>query len=228
LAGLAAKYKTLFGENFEEGYILHDIRHSKKMDLPYRRISFSSGNIYTIQPSYILPYWSGTTTNCKNGLLLLLRGTSLDSVVNCYGENQEKWLNRLHQIGRFSIVGTSVKNGDLLPKDLTSDEKITFWNGQEVYGCITTGNNCILGADLSLTEDEQGLKQSYQVFKEEAPNILPTYEPNSVNTDGWASTRKAWKSLFDNITLVLCFLHSYIKIRSISNRTAEAERTLEK
>ncbi|WP_238808717.1 hypothetical protein [Emticicia aquatica] len=71
-----------------ESYILHDIRHSKKMDLPNCRVSFSSGTIYTIQPRYILPYWSGTTTSCKNGLLL----SSLDSVLNCYGENQEKWL----------------------------------------------------------------------------------------------------------------------------------------
>jgi hypothetical protein len=165
-----------------------------------------------------MPYLSGKTSDCKKGLLLLLRGSSLDSVVECYGENQEKWLNRLHHLGKFSLVGTTVKDPKLLPKDLTSDEKITFWNAKEVYACITTGNNCILGADISHTEDEQGLKQSYQVFKSEAQQLVPDYEPNSVNTDGWAATRKAWSSLFQNITLILCFLHSYIKIRSISKK----------
>lgn len=218
LSSLGDKYKFLFEEDFASGYILHDIRHSKKMDLFYRRVRFASGNIYAIHPSYVLPYWSGKTTECKHGLLLLLRGTSLDSVVSCYGENQVKWLNRLHQLGRFSLVGTTIKDANLLPKDLTSDEKITFWNGKEVYACITTGNNCILGADISHTEDEAGLKQSYQVFKSEAQNLSPNYQPNSVNTDGWASTRKAWKTLFEDITLILCFLHCYIKLRSISKK----------
>ena len=191
LLGLEDKYTLLFEEDFEKGYTLHDIRYSKKMDLSYRRIRFTSGNIYAIQPSYVLPYWSGKTSDCKHGLLLLSRGTSLDSVVSYYGENQVKWLNRLHHLGRFSLVGSSVKDTNLLPKDLTSDEKITFWNGKEIYVCITTGNNCILGADISHTEDEAGLRESYQVFKSEALNLLPTYQPNSVNTDGWAATRKA-------------------------------------
>ena len=37
-------------------------------------------------------------------------------------------------------------------------------------------------------------------------------------SDGWPATRKAWKGLFKEIVLVLCFLHSYIKIRSISKK----------
>jgi hypothetical protein len=41
-----------------------------------------------------------------------------------------------------------------LAESLTADEKITFLNGKEVYACVTVGENCILGADLSLTEDE--------------------------------------------------------------------------
>lgn len=211
--------KMLFGEDFDSGFNFHDIRYSKKMDLHYRRVIFiKTGHIYTIQPSFVMPYLSGKTHECKQGLLLLLRGSSLDSVVECYGENQEKWLNRLQHLGRFSLVGTTVKDPNLLPKDLTSDEKITFWNGNEVYACITTGDNCILGADISHTEDEQGLKQSYQVFKSEAQQLASDYQPVSVNTDGWASTRKAWKSLFENSTLILCFLHAYIKIRSISKK----------
>lgn len=217
------KYKNLFEEDFSLGYSLHDIRYSKKMALKYRRIGFGS-NIYTIHPSFVLPYWSGKTANCKNGIKLFLQGVSLDKVVNCYGENQQKWLNRVHHLGHFSIVGTSIRSIDKLPKDLTSDEKITFLNGQEVYACITTGNNCILGADISLREDERGLQNSYGVFKEEILNVSEIYQPNSVNTDGWPATRKAWKSLFESITLILCFLHTYIKIRNIAQ--AEAHKNL--
>ena len=83
---------------------------------------------------------------------------------------------------------------------------------------MTVGDNCIVGVDLSLTEDQQGLKKSYDTFKQEALNISPNYQPKSVNTDGWPATRKAWKSLFNEIVLILCFLHSYINIRSISKK----------
>jgi hypothetical protein len=165
-----------------------------------------------------MPYWSGKVVDCRDGIMLYLRGTSLDNIVTCFGENQQKWLDRVNHLGRFSIVGTTVKSPDLLAESLTADEKITFLNGKEIYACVTVGEDCILGADLSLTEDEDGLKESYDIFKQESLNISPTYQPSSVNTDGWAATRKAWKGLFNEVILILCFLHSYIKIRSISKK----------
>lgn len=222
LDGLDEKYKLLFDCNLSEGYELHDIRFSQKMSFHYRRIEIS-GKRFTIQPSYIMPYWSGKVADCREGLLLYLRGTSLDSIVTCFGDNQQKWLNRVNHLGRFSVVGTTIKSPNLIPPSLTADEKavrrpITFLNGKEVYACVTVGNDCMLGADLSLTEDEDGLKESYGVFKEEALNISSTYLPKSVNTDGWSATRKAWKGLFNEVVLILCFLHSYMKIRSISKK----------
>jgi len=217
LDGLDEKYKLLFDADLSKSYQLHDIRYSKKMDLPYRRINLL-GQIYAIQPSFIMPYWSGKVEDCREGIMLYLRGTSLDSITACFGDTQSKWLDRVNHFGRFSIVGTTVKNPALLSQSLTADEKITFLNGKEIYACMTVGDNCILGADLSLTENEQGLKESYGTFKQEALNISPNYQPTSVNTDGWSATRKAWKGLFNEIVLILCFLHSYIKIRSISKK----------
>ena len=206
LDGLDEKYKLLFDCNLSEGYELHDIRFSQKMSFHYRRIEIS-GKRFTIQPSYIMPYWSGKVADCREGLLLYLRGTSLDSIVTYFGDNQQKWLNRVNHLGRFSVVGTTIKSPNLIPPSLTADEKavrrpITFLNGKEVYACVTVGNDCMLGADLSLTEDEDGLKESYGVFKEEALNISSTYLPKSVNTDGWSATRKAWKGLFNEVVLI--------------------------
>ena len=146
-----------------------------------------------------MPYWSGKVEDCREGIMLYLRGTSLDSITACFGDTQSKWLDRVNHFGRFSIVGTTVKNPALLSQSLTADEKITFLNGKEIYACMTVGDNCILGADLSLTEDQQGLKESYGTFKQEALNISPNYQPTSVNTDGWSATRKAWKGLFNEI-----------------------------
>jgi len=220
LDGLEQKYKDLFGIDIAQGYYLHDIRYSKKLDMYYRRIRIGQ-SVYSIEPSFVMPYFSGWVKDCKDGLLLYFRGSSLDSLVVCYGDNQQKWLNRVHHLGRFSIVGTTVKSKEKLPTDLSADEKITFLNGEEVYACVTTGNDCILGASLSLTEDEAGLSQHYGIFKEEAHQLCPHYQPNSVNTDGWAATRKSWLGLFENIHLILCFLHSYIKMRNIAQKEAQ-------
>jgi hypothetical protein len=35
----------------------------------------------------------------------------------------------------------------------------------------------------------------------------------TVNTDGWKATQKAWKRLFPQVVVILCFLHAFIKIR---------------
>lgn len=217
IEGLEAKYKSLMGVDISKGYQFHDIRYSSKMEIPYRRIRVD-GVILAIQPSYVLPYFSGKVSECQQGILLYLRGSSLDSIVHCYGGNQQQWLDRVNHLGRFSIVGTSVKSEAVLSYSLTADEKITFLNGKEVYACITVGGDCILGADISLTEDQQGLGEAYGVFKTEVQAEFSDYTPKSVNTDGWPATRKAWKGLFEPITLILCFLHSYIKIRNISKK----------
>ena len=39
------------------------------------------------------------------------------------------------------------------------------------------------------------------------------YAPETVNTDGWPAPQHAWKALFNQITVILCFLHAWIKIR---------------
>ena len=37
--------------------------------------------------------------------------------------------------------------------------------------------------------------------------------PETVKTAGWPATQNAWKALFNQITVILCFLHAWIKIR---------------
>ena len=51
------------------------------------------------------------------------------------------------------------------------------------------------------------------MFAEEARSIKPDYAPETVNTDGWQATQNAWQHWFPQITVILCFLHAFIKIR---------------
>ena len=44
----------------------------------------------------------------------------------------------------------------------------------------------------------------------------------TVNTDGWAATQAAWRTLFKGVTLILCFLHAFLKIRERAQHLKEA------
>ena len=61
-------------------------------------------------------------------------------------------------------------------------------------------------------DNVEGLRAAYGEFVFEAKAVLQAYRPRSVCTDGWTATREAWRLLFPQITLVLCYLHSVIRI----------------
>jgi len=86
---------------------------------------------------------------------------------------------------------------------------------------MTVGNECILGAEMTESASEASLTQAYGVFAEEARTVNPDYAPETVNTDGWAATQKAWKHAFANITVILCFLHAFIKIRDRATKVLD-------
>jgi hypothetical protein len=65
---------------------------------------------------------------------------------------------------RCSIVGTTVKNPECLPKDVVADEKHTSLKGQKVYGATTVGGGCLLGASVSENASEAGLQDDFYVF----------------------------------------------------------------
>jgi len=96
-----------------------------------------------------------------------------------------------------------------------ADEKHTQRRGQREYVAVTAAGNCFLGASLSSSADREGLEQAYGVFRTEALQCDPDYQPDSVTTDGWEATRSAWSRLFPGITLILCFLHAVLKIRDL-------------
>lgn len=96
-------------------------------------------------------------------------------------------------MGRFSVVGTTVRQGDL-PEHLLADEHHQTLDGQTVYIATTVANGCCLGAEPVETAGTDALKVAYQVFKDEARDIDSDYHPKTVNTDGWKGTQAAWKA----------------------------------
>jgi hypothetical protein len=126
------------------------------------------------------------------------------------------WYRLERSLGRSSLVGTTVQSAERLPRHLVADEKHTTLvegKSRKVYLAATAGGGCCLGMALAETAGADDLTEAYGVFRDEARCLAPEYRPATVNTDGWSATQAAWRALFKGVTIILCFLHAFLKIR---------------
>jgi hypothetical protein len=210
------KFPELFPDGIESGYLLKEIRRSKKSEVPVRRITVGSVP-FTVRPSFVMPYHSALSDDVEKALFLRKFDVPFWALSYIFGKNAMFWFRVEQSLGRNSIVGTTIKDPALLPENLAADEKHSKRKGDKVYISTTVGEQCILGVSVSEDAGEEGLKKAYGKFKEEALDLDPQYRPVSVNTDGWKATVKAWMSIFPGIVLLSCFLHVFIKIRDRSS-----------
>jgi len=231
---LMVEFPELFPAAIERGYKLHDILPaSKKMpDIRLRRVKVTASDtpfkeeVFTIRPSFVMPYMTGYTNDVEQALFLRQWAVPPYALAYIFGRDESYWYRLENRFGRNSIVGTTVKEAEKLPKDLLADEKHTRFNGDKAYIATTVGQDCVLGASISLTADEHGLTEAYAHFKTEAQNLSPEYMPETLNTDGWRSTHLAWLSLFPSIKIILCFLHAFINIRARCKGLKEQYHTI--
>lgn len=210
-------FPELFPDDIVLGYQLKEIYHSQKLSIPIRRILVSRIS-YTIRPSFVMPYMTGIVHDVENALFLRKFDVPFWALSRVFGKDPMYWYRMEQSLGRNSLVGTTVKEPEDIPKNLGADEKHTRILGNKTYVATTVGNGCILGASVAEDASEGELTKAYAKFKYEAQCIHPQYSPQTVNTDGWKATQNAWKTLFRYITLICCFLHIYIKIRDRSKR----------
>lgn len=210
-----AQYPELFPEDFTESYHLHDIRQSRKLpEVSVRRIRLPhTGEAYRVVPSFVLPYMTGYTSDVEKALFLRRFGVPFWGLSYVFGRNDMYWQRLITQLGRYDLVGTTVKGADLLPDHLLADEKFTSLNGTRMFVATTVGSDVILGAATSPTAQTADLTEAYDEFRTEALRLNPDYDPETVNTDGWYQTKRAWLALFPTIFVVRCFLHAYLRIR---------------
>lgn len=113
----------------------------------------------------------------------------------------------------MSLLGTTLTDPQLLPAHLVADEKQTSVQGAKCSVPTTVGAGCILGVSVVATAATADLRAGYGEFAAEARQLAPASAPQTVCTDGWKATRAAWQLLSPTITLILCFLHSVLKIK---------------
>jgi hypothetical protein len=222
-------YPELFPAAMEQGYKLNGWTEvSKKMpNMQLRRIRLSKTDetgrklAYTIAPCDVLPYMTGMASDVEKGLFLKQFGVPDWALTYLFGRNDSYWYRQTEAFGRYNLVGSTVKEAEKVPKDLLADEKHAKAHGGKWYVATTVAQDCVLGASVSTTAEAEGLTAAYDVFKQEAQTVDPHYQPETVNTDGWAATAKAWRQLFPAIVNILCFLHAFIRIRSRCKRLGD-------
>ena len=208
-------HPEIFPAQIRDGYLFHGKTEvSAKLGLRQRRVQLhATGEVYTLAPSFVMPYLSGTTETVENALFLLRFHVPYWAIAHVFGRDESYWYRLQCSLGRFSVVGTTVAHAQELPQDLVADEKHTRLGGEKAYVAMTAGRECILGASLAPDASAPALEAAYGVFAEEAKTLKADYTPDTVNTDGWQATQKAWQSLFPDVTVILCFLHGFLKIR---------------
>src|SRR2546427_6037717 len=141
-----------------------------------------------------------------------------------FGGEWMYWYRAGMGLRRPRIVGSTVKHPEKVPGPVMADEKHTWALGQEVYVPTTVGGGCILGATVTEAASADALEAAYGEFAQEACELLPTYSPKTVCIDGWEGTQSAWRRLFPTVGIILCFLHSVLKIAARCGRDRAMRR----
>lgn len=212
---LYGQHPELFPEGWRRGYVFYGFTQpSRKQQLRCRRVRLrASDKVFTLAPGFMMPYMMAPVAEVEKALLLMRFHVPCWALAYVFGRDAMYWYRLQQGLGRFSVVGTTVKTPECLPQDLVADEKHSRLEGEKIYIAMTAGEGCILGASVTDSASEVALTHAYGVFAEEARALDPDYAPETVNTDGWPATQGAWKVLFPTITVILCFLHAFLKIR---------------
>ena len=228
LTELLRSHPELFPAGMDQGFELtgHLPESRKLPGVRLRQLRLSDRQVFTLRPSFVFPYMTGFTDDLASPLLLLSCGVPIWLITHVFGRNDMFWNRSVERLGCNSLVGTTVRIPKELPPHLAADEHHTHWCGTKGYVAMTAGGGCILGVALTPTADEEQLTNAYEVFRDEAQDVDPTYKPKTVNTDGWQATQNAWIRMFTGIVIVLCFLHGFLKIRDRCRKCHDLHRRI--
>ena len=221
-----AEHPDLFPPGMGDRYALHGFaRPSRKLEgVKLRKVRLSEGPAYHLRPSFVMPYMAGTVEELSYPLLLASYGVPAWLLTVGFGHSDMFWYRQVERLGRNSLVGTTISNPEGLPEHLAADEHHVDWGGKKGYVATTAAEGCLLGVALTKAADDKHLAAAYGDFAAEARNVNPEYAPKTVSTDGWAATQNAFQALFSTITVVLCFLHGFLKIRDRCRKNHDLHR----
>ncbi len=215
-------HPDVFPETIRDGWSLNGLtRESAKQGLRMRRIVPNANTeVWRIQPAFVMPSMTSDTTTADK--ILFLRKWAPPWALAHAFDKDVMTIHRLTlRMGRYTMVGTTVKPPDTLPKDVGADEQHTTISGEKVYAATTVAEHCFLGASVSVGAGDEDVPEASRQFHREAQQIQPDYQPETVNTDGWHATMNAWRTLFPSICLIQCFLHAMLRLRNVPTKATK-------
>lgn len=187
-------------------------RKSKKQGLKKRRIKIGD-TIYRIHPAFIASYMRAKTADIKWALFIMRFGVPFWAIALVFGRNAMFWYRFWLDLGKNSLVGTTVFSEEKLPKHILGDEEHTRVKGKKAYIATTVANGCLLGTHVVWEASVACLYNGYKTAHDEILNVNSKHRVITVNTDGWSATQIVFQSLYKGITVIQCFLHGFIKVR---------------
>jgi len=146
---------------------------SIKPQLRCRRIRLDQGGtVFTVAPAFVMPYMTGRVQEVDHALFLMRFHVPCWAIAHVFGRDAMYGYRLEQSLGRFSLVGTTVKSPEQLPKDLVADEKHSWLKGERVYIATTAANDCILGASVATSASQVDLENAYGVFAREAQALI--------------------------------------------------------
>ena len=134
LSAMVRQYPELFPQDMDQGFTFHDAYASVKQDVIVRRIKVkTTGAVFALRPSFVMPYMIGRTDAIEKALYLRQWGVPFDALASVFGRDAMFWYRAWLAFGRPSLVGTTVKAPHQVPRDLVADEKLTQVAKQQVY-----------------------------------------------------------------------------------------------
>jgi hypothetical protein len=216
-------HPELFPDTIGGGWSFYGFtKDSVKQELRVRRIvTKADGEVWQIRPSFVMPYMTCDTDTAEK-ILFLAKWAPDWALARVFKKDVMTVYRLKTHMGRYNMVGTTVKTPEQLPKDLVADEKHSRISGEKVYMATTVSEQCFLGASVSAGADEDELTEAYGQFQREAQQVQPEYQPETVNTDGWQATMKAWVTLFPQLCVIQCFLHAVLSLKNVATKATRA------
>jgi hypothetical protein len=171
---LYEEFPDVFPEAFPWGYTLYGFTDpSVKQDIRCRGIRLDQGQtVFAIAPAFVMPYMTGRTQEVDHALFWMRFHVPCWAIAHVLGRDAMYWYRLEQGLGRFSVVGTTVKSPEHLPKDLVADEKHSGLKGERVYIATPAAKNCILGASVAPSASQTDLERAYGVFAREARAVI--------------------------------------------------------
>jgi hypothetical protein len=150
LTTMFQQHPELFPQALDNGYTFHDRYQSRKQQCVLRRIKLKvTREVFTVRPSFLMPYGIARTEEVEKALYLRQWGVPFAALASVFGRDAMFWYRAWLNCGRANLVGTTVKPTATMPQDLVADEKITWLAGTEVVVPTTVGGGCVLGISVA-------------------------------------------------------------------------------